>query len=110
MLSLFHGICSSLGLGKFESVRNFLKQKELIPGTESNICKPNGPFSHCVICAITQICAVKVNTTSIILTMNDESILQDPMTGTVEETFKTPYTNPQHKIGGRGTVCFYVIG
>ena len=110
ILSLFHVICCSLGTVKFESARNLLKQKQLIHGIESKICKPIKHSTQCSLCGITQICAAKVKNTFISLAMNDVNLLQNPMTGAVEETFKTPYTNPQHKIGGRGTVCLYVIG
>ena len=32
---------------------------------------------------------------------------QNPLTGEVEETFKTPYTNPQHELGGQAKVSIY---
>jgi hypothetical protein len=67
--------CCSLGLDKFEFVQNVLKEKGLIRGKESEICKPNGPFSHCTLCAITQVCAVKVMNILIILIINNEIYL-----------------------------------
>ena len=90
---------------KYEIVRNDLKQKKLINGTKTNICVLNGFYTECSFCGITQICATKVRHIENLTIKIVCSFVQDPFTGSVEETFKTPYTNPQHKIGGRDTVC-----
>lgn len=60
-LFYFMQFCS-LGTEVFESFRNELIHKQQIQGAKTNFCKHNGLMTHCDLCAITQICAVKVKT------------------------------------------------
>ena len=94
-----------MGTHKFEFVRHDLKKMGLLSNdklNQSKTCVKNGYYHTCSLCAITQICAVKVPSKSI--EMFYKLVFQNPVTGLVEETFKTPYSNEQHKIGGNALV------
>lgn len=69
----------------YETIRFKLQELNLTKnGNSERICKKKGFFTTCDLCATTHICAAS-----------------HPVTGVVEEHFKTPYSNLQHNIGGR---------
>ena len=60
-----------------------------------------GNYSNCVFCGVTLMCTTKVNISDFLSLAKITYMLQDPLKGITEQTFKTlPEKNPQFTIGG----------